>query len=136
MASIRLDNDFSPLSRSEREPHLCSCTNLEFMHEITYAFHVANLFIYFLTKCSHRALKIPPLACNITQVTSERFGSHCQHIILSAGIYVSVIHVLEEHIVPQLSSVNSKSEKNKRRRKLRRQKGDGQKQTASLCGHK
>lgn len=29
MASIRLDNDFSPLSRSEREQHLCSWNHLQ-----------------------------------------------------------------------------------------------------------
>lgn len=123
----------------QSERHIC-------VHEIMY--NETNLYLEFMyemhaKKCfhfsqfSHRAFKkLPPLACNITQVTSARFGSHCQHCILSAGIYVSVIHVLDEHIIPQLSSVNSKSEKNKRRRKMRRQKGDGQKQTASLCGHK
>lgn len=147
MANIRLDNDFSPLSRSEWAAHPCSWHYLITEYVLTVEIHACkkNLCISHCKKnCFHfsqsvhivLSKKTPPLLCNITQVTSARFGSHCQHSILSAGIYASVIHVLAGHIIPKLSSVNSKSEKNNRERKMRRPKGDGQKQTVSLCGHK
>lgn len=148
MASIRLDNDFSPLSRSERAAHPCSWHYLLWTESVltvethacegTFAFQKKKKNCFHFSQSVHTVLskKPPPLVCNITQVTSARFGSHCQHSILSAGIYASVIHVLAEHIIPQLSTANSKSEKNNRERKMRRPKGDGQKQTVSLCGHK
>lgn len=147
MANIRLDNDFSPLSRSEWAAHPCSWHYLLTEYVLTVEIHACEKkplhftlqkkLLSLLTKCSHSAFKkTSPITVQHYPGDISQVGSHCQHSILSAGIYASVIHVLAEHIIPQLSSVNSKSEKNNRERKMRRPKGDGQKQTVSLCGHK